>query len=198
MTGFHDFAEFVAEDVGTLDSGLNSMVLANNNELILLPINEPTFGTKRKSQIQTYLEQYQGEGVQHIALLTENIFQTLAKMKAFEESGIGFSFQAPPDRDYYTRVVDRLGGIAPLTEAQFEEAKKFGVLIDRDDQGMLLQIFTKPIGDRPTLFLEVIQRIGCADSDSKIQRPGCGGFGKGNFKDLFKSIEDYEKSLGLN
>lgn len=78
-------------------------------------------------------------------------------MKTFEDSGVGFSFQAPPDSEYYTRVIDRLGGIAPLTEAQFEEAKKFGVLIDRDDQGMLLQIFTKPIGDRPTLFLEVIQ-----------------------------------------
>lgn len=78
-------------------------------------------------------------------------------MKSLEGSGIGFSFQAPPDSGYYTRAVDRLGGISPLTPCQFEEAKKFGVLIDRDDQGMLLQIFTKPIGDRPTLFLELIQ-----------------------------------------
>jgi 4-hydroxyphenylpyruvate dioxygenase len=92
MTGFHEFAEFTAEDVGTVESGLNSVVLANNDERVLLPLNEPTYGTKRKSQIQTYLEQNQGPGLQHLALNTADIFETVAKMREMAELG-GFDFQ---------------------------------------------------------------------------------------------------------
>lgn len=101
--GFHEFAEFVAEDVGTVDSGLNSVVLASSNEMVLLPLNEPTFGTKRKSQIQTYLEQNQGEGVQHIALKTDDIFHTLSCMKKMSLWG-GFEFMDPPSKEYYANV----------------------------------------------------------------------------------------------
>jgi len=194
MTGFHDFAEFTAEDVGTVDSGLNSCVLANNNEMILLPVNEPTFGTRRKSQIQTYLEQNEGEGVQHVAFYTPDIFNTLELMRSATAWG-GFEFQAGQDHSYYERVKERVG-FDSMTEEQYVMAEKMGVLIDKDDQGILLQIFTKPIGDRPTVFFEIIQRLGCMNEG--IQKPGCGGFGKGNFKDLFKSIEQYENDLRIN
>jgi 4-hydroxyphenylpyruvate dioxygenase len=193
MTGFHEFAEFVAEDVGTVDSGLNSVVLANKDEMVLLPLNEPTFGTKRKSQIQTYLEQNKGEGVQHMALFTPNIFQTLQKMKAATRWG-GLEFMEPQPKSYYESIRNRIGD--SLTDEQYAMIEKLGLLADKDDkEGILLQIFTKPIGDRPTLFLEIIQRIGCVDKGQ--QKPGCGGFGKGNFRDLFKSIEDYEKTLKI-
>eukprot|EP00242_Pyramimonas_sp_CCMP2087_P016785 CAMPEP_0198211876 /NCGR_PEP_ID=MMETSP1445-20131203/25394_1 /TAXON_ID=36898 /ORGANISM="Pyramimonas sp., Strain CCMP2087" /LENGTH=443 /DNA_ID=CAMNT_0043886227 /DNA_START=137 /DNA_END=1464 /DNA_ORIENTATION=- len=198
MTGFHEFAEFVAEDVGTLDSGLNSMVLACDNEAVLLPINEPTHGTPRKSQIQTYLDQNEGPGVQHIALKTDDIFSTLRRMR--ERSGCGgFDFMPRPSDGYYERLPERVGKDT-LTEAQFKECKELGILVDRDDQGVLLQIFTKPLGDRPTIFIEIIQRVGCMnpsveDKKKLGQTPGCGGFGKGNFSELFKSIEDYEKQL---
>lgn len=201
MTGFHDFAEFVAEDVGTVDSGLNSVVLANNNELVLLPLNEPTYGTRRKSQIQTYLEQNNGEGVQHLALFTKDIFATLRQMRAVSDIG-GFEFVASQPASYYEKLRTRLGD--SLTEEQYHQCETLGILADKDDQGVLLQIFTKPVGDRPTLFLEIIQRVGCTSKASsgegvmvETQRPGCGGFGKGNFKDLFKSIEDYEAELGI-
>lgn len=198
MTGFHDFAEFVAEDVGTVDSGLNSVVLANNNEMVLLPLNEPTFGTRRKSQIQTYLEQNNGEGVQHMALFSKDIFATMQRMRQQQFLG-GFEFMPPPGGDYYPNMRRRLNGA--LSEQQLQKVEELGLLADRDDQGVLLQIFTRPVGDRPTLFLEIIQRIGCdIDVDGKTkkeQAPGCGGFGKGNFKDLFKSIEDFEKTLKI-
>lgn len=198
MTGFHEFAEFVAEDVGTLDSGLNSMVLACNSESVLLPINEPTFGTRRKSQIQTYLEHNEGPGVQHIALKTDDIFHTLRRMRSRTESG-GFDFMPSPSKDYYLRTPARVGENV-LTEAQWAECEELGILVDKDDQGVLLQIFTKPLGDRPTVFVEVIQRVGCMASSPVEpavyqQTPGCGGFGKGNFSELFKSIEDYERTL---
>merc|ERR1711871_65490 len=100
ITGFHDFAQFVAEYVGTIDSGLNSVVLANNNEMVLLPLNEPTYGTKRKSQIQTYLEQNNGAGVQHMALLTDDIFHTVGRIRAMGPMG-GFEFMAKPSVEYY-------------------------------------------------------------------------------------------------
>lgn len=193
MTGFHEFAEFTTADVGTVDSGLNSVVLASKNEFVLLPLNEPTFGTKRKSQIQTYLEQNNGEGVQHMALFTPNIFHTLKKMKAATRWG-GLEFMDPQPKSYYQSIRHRIGN--SLTESQYEMIEELGLLADKDDNdGVLLQIFTKPIGDRPTLFLEIIQRIGCMDEGE--QKPGCGGFGKGNFRDLFKSIEDYEKTLKI-
>ena len=224
-TGFHEFAEFTAEDVGTVDSGLNSVVLASNNELVLLPINEPTFGTRRKSQIQTYLEHNQGAGLQHLALKSDDAIDTVAKMRAVGE----FDFMPRPSEAYYDALEARVGkGI--LSEEQLRRVRDLGILVDRDDQGVLLQVFTKPVGDRPTLFVEIIQRLGCnvepgppaqrlhedegAAPPAKHPHPlrasgaeppqhydgqlgGCGGFGKGNFTELFKSIEDYERTLDV-
>lgn len=195
MTGFHEFGEFTAEDVGTVDSGLNSMVLANNNEYVLMPVNEPTFGTPRKSQIQTYLEQNQGCGIQHIAVKTEDIFTTMREMKKRGECG-GFDFMPAPNHEYYLRVPERIGKDV-LTPAQLVELEELGLLADKDDQGVLLQVFTQPVFDRTTVFLEIIQRLGC-DVDPKTgakkeQTAGCGGFGKGNFSELFRSLENYEK-----
>lgn len=218
FTGFHEFAEFVAEDVGTVDSGLNSMVLANNSEMVLLPVNEPTFGTKRKSQIQTYLEQNEGPGLQHLALKTDDIFQTLREMRSRAEFG-GFDFMPRPSSSYYKELPQKIGDV--LTEEQFKECEELGILVDKDDQGVLLQIFTRPLGDRPTVFIEIIQRLCMIESSRnggaaapetigtktppQVVEPafaneigGCGGFGKGNFSELFKSIEVYESDLGIN
>ncbi|KAF7083816.1 hypothetical protein CFC21_087567 [Triticum aestivum] len=195
FAGFHEFAEFTTEDVGTAESGLNSMVLANNSEGVLLPLNEPVHGTKRRSQIQTFLEHHGGPGVQHIAVASSDVLRTLREMRARSAMG-GFDFLPPPLPKYYEGVRRIAGDV--LSEAQIKECQELGVLVDRDDQGVLLQIFTKPVGDRPTLFLEMIQRIGCMEKDERgeeYQKGGCGGFGKGNFSELFKSIEDYEKSL---
>ncbi|GJM90301.1 hypothetical protein PR202_ga06568 [Eleusine coracana subsp. coracana] len=195
FTGFHEFAEFTAEDVGTAESGLNSVVLANNAETVLLPLNEPVHGTKRRSQIQTYLDHHGGPGVQHMALASDDVLRTLREMRARSAMG-GFEFLAPPPPNYYDGVRRRAGDV--LSEQQIKECQELRVLVDRDDQGVLLQIFTKPVGDRPTLFLEIIQRIGCMEKDERgqeYQKGGCGGFGKGNFSELFKSIEEYEKSL---
>ena len=214
FTGFHEFAEFTAEDVGTVDSGLNSMVLANNNEFVLLPINEPTFGTKRKSQIQTFLEQNEGPGVQHIALKTPDILGTLTRMRA-QSLGAGFEFMPKPSEAYYRRLPAKVGDA--LTAEEYRRVEELGILVDKDDQGVLLQIFTKPLGDRPTIFVEIIQRLGCAlgaggaegaaagagaaegvlDGPRDAQAAGCGGFGKGNFSELFKSIERYERTLDV-
>jgi len=195
FTGFHEFAEFTAEDVGTTESGLNSMVLSSNNEMVLLPMNEPVFGTKRKSQIQTYLEHNEGPGVQHLALASEDIFRTLREMRRRSTVG-GFDFMPSPPPTYYQNLKNRAGDV--LTDEQIKECEELGILVDRDDQGTLLQIFTKPVGDRPTLFVEIIQRVGCMlkdDEGKAFQKGGCGGFGKGNFSELFKSIEEYEKTL---
>ncbi|KAK7276744.1 hypothetical protein RIF29_17890 [Crotalaria pallida] len=195
FTGFHEFAEFTAEDVGTSESGLNSVVLANNAETVLLPMNEPVYGTKRKSQIETYLEHNEGAGVQHLALVSEDIFRTLREMR--QRSGVGgFEFMPSPPPTYYRNLKKRAGDV--LSDEQMKECEELGILVDRDDQGTLLQIFTKPVGDRPTIFIEIIQRIGCMlkDEEGKLyQKGGCGGFGKGNFSELFKSIEEYEKTL---
>ncbi|KAK4716532.1 hypothetical protein R3W88_014870 [Solanum pinnatisectum] len=195
FTGFHEFAEFTAEDVGTAESGLNSVVLANNDETVLLPLNEPVYGTKRKSQIQTYLEHNEGAGVQHLALVTEDIFRTLRDMR--KRSGVGgFEFMPSPPPTYYKNLKSRAGDV--LSNEQIQACEELGILVDRDDQGTLLQIFTKPVGDRPTIFIEIIQRIGCMlkDEDGQVyQKGGCGGFGKGNFSELFRSIEEYEKML---
>lgn len=193
MTGFHQFAEFTAEDVGTVDSGLNSIVLASNDETVLLPLNEPTYGTRRKSQIQTYLELNNGPGVQHIALLTTDILGTVREMRKRTPSG-GFAFMPRPSAEYYQSLPDRLSrdglGLEPLTLDTLREAEELGILVDRDDQGVLLQIFTAPVCDRATLFLEIIQRIGCEEGGGE-QRGGCGGFGKGNFAELFKRVEEF-------
>jgi 4-hydroxyphenylpyruvate dioxygenase len=194
--GYHEFGEFTAEDVGTVDSGLNSMVLANNSQEILLPVNEPTFGTPRKSQIQTFLEMNNGAGVQHMAVKTNDIFVTMRELKKRSLIG-GFEFMPAPSDDYYAKCPERIGQEV-LTTTQWAELKELGLLADRDDQGVLLQVFTKPLGDRPTCFIEVIQRVGC-DKDNMgkdiPQLPGCGGFGKGNFSELFKSIERFEKQM---
>ena len=194
-TGFHEFGEFTAADVGTVDSGLNSMVMANNNEFVLLPINEPTFGTPRKSQIQNFLEHNNGAGVQHIAVKTEDIFATMRQLKARTAFG-GVDFMPQPGPEYYKKIPSRLGEDA-LTAAQIAELEELGLLADRDDLGILLQVFTKPICDRPTVFFEIIQRLGCdvdKDTGAKIEQSGgCGGFGKGNFSELFKSVENFEK-----
>ncbi|WCJ26622.1 4-hydroxyphenylpyruvate dioxygenase [Euphorbia peplus] len=195
FTGFHEFAEFTAEDVGTMDSGLNSAVLANNEETVLFPMNEPVFGTKRKSQIQTYLEHNEGAGVQHLALASSDIFNTLREMRKRSSIG-GFEFMPSPPPTYYRNLKNRAGDV--LSDEQIKECEELGILVDRDDQGTLLQIFTKPVGDRPTIFIEIIQRVGCMLKDEagrEHQKGGCGGFGKGNFSELFKSIEEYEKTL---
>jgi 4-hydroxyphenylpyruvate dioxygenase len=196
MTGWHEFAEFTAADVGTLNSGLNSIVVASNNEFVLLPLNEPTHGTPRKSQIQTYLEQNRGPGLQHIAILTSDIFSTMRELKSRSYVG-GFEFMPTPAHSYYERVPERIGADT-LTPEQLAELESLGLLADKDDQGVLLQVFTKPLGDRPTIFIEIIQRIGCTTDECGQpieQKGGCGGFGKGNFSELFKSIEEYEKQL---
>ncbi|CAM9425951.1 unnamed protein product [Phaeothamnion confervicola] len=194
MTGMHEFAEFTAEDVGTVDSGLNSVVLASNNEEVLLPLNEPTYGTPRKSQIQTFLEQNDGPGLQHLALKSDDIFKTMRLMRERSFLG-GFEFMDCPSAEYYAALPKR---IPSLTAAQLAQIEELGLLADEDDQGILLQVFTKPVGDRATFFLEIIQRIGCnyeAPDGTLRQRGGCGGFGKGNFRELFKSIEEYERTL---
>lgn len=145
FTGFHEFAEFTSEDVGTSESGLNSAVLANNEETVLLPMNEPVYGTRRKSQIQTYLEHNEGAGVQHLALMSEDIFRTLREMR--RRSGVGgFEFMPAPPPTYYKNLKNRVGDV--LTDERITECEELGILVDRDDQGTLLQIFTKPIGDR--------------------------------------------------
>ncbi|CAM8887960.1 unnamed protein product [Rhodiola kirilowii] len=195
FTGFHEFAEFTAEDIGTSESGLNSVVLASNDEMVLLPLNEPVYGTKRKSQIQTYLEHNDGPGVQHLALSSQDIFTTLREMRKRSAVG-GFHFMPSPPPTYYKNLKNRAGDV--LTDEQIKECEELGILVDRDDQGTLLQIFTKPVGDRPTIFIEIIQRVGCMLKDEggkTYQKAGCGGFGKGNFSELFKSIEEYEKTL---
>eukprot|EP00246_Nothoceros_aenigmaticus_P018528 TRINITY_DN971_c0_g1_i1.p1 TRINITY_DN971_c0_g1~~TRINITY_DN971_c0_g1_i1.p1 ORF type:complete len:426 (-),score=71.17 TRINITY_DN971_c0_g1_i1:274-1551(-) len=195
FTGFHEFAEFTAEDVGTSDSGLNSLVLSSNNELVLLPLNEPTHGTKRKSQIQTYLEHNEGPGMQHVALVCDDIFSTLKEIQMRTAVG-GFELMPKPPATYYKSLPKRIGN--GLTAAQFKECENLGILVDKDDQGILLQIFTKPVGDRPTLFIEIIQRVGCIMRDEEgrpFQKAGCGGFGKGNASALFKSTEEYEETF---
>lgn len=211
MTGFHEFAEFVADDVGTDESGLNSIVLSSNDEMVLMPFNEPTLG-KRKSQIQMFLDYNEGPGVQHIALKTDDIFATLRAMRENSMFG-GLEFVPKPGKAYYDRLPSRLGN--KLSKEEYAMCEEYGVLADTDPEGDLLQIFTRPAFDRPTVFFEIIQRIGCnlkpEDPEAKagaagaavagqkpvplIQKPGCGGFGKGNFAELFKSIEDYEKAV---
>lgn len=174
-------------------------MLANNNEMILLPVNEPTHGTRRKSQIQTFLEHNNGSGLQHIAVKTDDIFATIREMRSRSHIG-GFSFMPAPPHSYYERCPERIGKDV-LSPEQWEELEKLGLLADRDDRGVLLQVFTKPLGDRPTIFIEVIQRVGCdisPETGEKIeQAAGCGGFGKGNFSELFKSLEEYERTLDV-
>lgn len=173
VMGFAQLVSFDDKDISTEYTALMSKVMSNGNGRIKFPINEPAEGRK-KSQIEEYIQFYNGAGVQHMALATDNIIETVT---ALRDRGIEF-LKVP--MSYYEDVLDRVGEIdedlAPLSE--------LGILIDKDDEGYLLQIFTKPIVDRPTLFIEI------------IQRKGAKSFGKGNFKALFEAIEREQEMRG--
>ncbi len=166
VMGFHLLATFDDKDISTEYSALMSKVVSNGNGYIKFPINEPAIG-KRKSQIEEYLDYYRSPGVQHIAIETYDIISTVSELR---ERGVEFLYVP---ENYYDDVPQRVGHI----EEDLEQIKKLNILVDRDDEGYLLQIFTKPVEDRPTLFYEI------------IQRKGAKSFGKGNFKALFESIE---------
>ncbi|PSK97233.1 4-hydroxyphenylpyruvate dioxygenase [Haloactinopolyspora alba] len=175
VMGFANMAEFVGDDIATEYSALMSKVVANGNHRVKFPLNEPAVG-KKKSQIDEYLEYYGQAGCQHIALATNDILRTVDAMRAE-----GVDFLATPDAYYEDpELRERIGTV----RVPVEELKKRGVLVDRDEDGYLLQIFTKPIGDRPTVFYELIERHGSL------------GFGKGNFKALFQSIEREQERRG--
>jgi 4-hydroxyphenylpyruvate dioxygenase len=173
VMGFHQLAHFDDKQISTEYSALMSKVMEDGKGRIKFPINEPAEG-RRKSQIEEYLDFYRGPGVQHIAMLTSDIFATV---RALRENGV--RFLRVPDA-YYERLPERLGGVT-LDVAVMRE---LGILFDRDDEGHLLQIFTQPVEDRPTLFYEVIERHGSR------------GFGVGNFKALFVSIEEEQAKRG--
>lgn len=173
VMGFYNLLTFDDKDISTEYSALMSKVMSNGNGYIKFPINEPAEG-KKKSQIEEYIIFYEGQGVQHIALATDNIIETVTEMRKR-----GVEFLDTPD-SYYETVLDRVGKI----DEDLEVLKKLRILIDRDDEGYLLQIFTKPVEDRPTLFYEI------------IQRKGAKSFGKGNFKALFESIEREQARRG--
>ncbi|KAJ9707251.1 hypothetical protein PVL29_002303 [Vitis rotundifolia] len=212
---FHELAEFMVEDGGTSESRLNSVVLACNNEIVLLLLNEPVFGIKRKNQIQTYLEHNEGAGMQHLVLMSDNICRTLREIR--QRSGVGrFEFMPSPPSTYYRNMKKKAGDVP--TNDQIKECEDLGILVNKNNQGTLLQIFTKPLGDRkelilleycwinwfclyllckPTIFIEIIQRLECMVKDcwALSYKGGCGGFGKDNFSKLLISIEEYENTL---
>jgi 4-hydroxyphenylpyruvate dioxygenase len=171
--GMTEMLHFSDEDISTEYSALMSKVVTSGNGRIKFPINEPAEG-KRKSQIDEYLEFYGGPGAQHIAVATRDIVGTVEQLRAR-----GVQFLMTP-QSYYDDVPARIGEI----QEDVEDLRRLGILVDRDDEGYLLQIFTKPIGDRPTMFLEVIERHGAR------------GFGDGNFKALFEAIEREQERRG--
>ena len=173
IMGFTQLQAFSDEDISTEYSALMSKVMESDNGRIKFPINEPAEG-KKKSQIDEYLDFYQGPGVQHIALLTDDIITAITKLK---ENGV--EFLEVPDT-YYEDLTERIGDI----DEDMKVLKKLKILVDRDDEGYLLQLFTKPVEDRPTVFYEV------------IQRKGSRGFGIGNFKALFQAIEKHQDERG--
>jgi 4-hydroxyphenylpyruvate dioxygenase len=173
VMGFKLLVTFDDKDISTEYSALMSKVVSNGNGYIKFPINEPASG-KKKSQIEEYLDFYNGPGVQHIAIATDDIIHTVGELR---KRGIEFLYV--PD-NYYEDVMDRVGSI----NEDLKELKKLNILIDRDEEGYLLQIFTKPVQDRPTLFFEIIERNGAKS------------FGKGNFKALFESIEREQELRG--
>ncbi|HFS66964.1 MAG TPA: 4-hydroxyphenylpyruvate dioxygenase [Flavobacteriia bacterium] len=173
VMGFAQLISFDDKDISTEYTALMSKVMTNGNGRIKFPINEPAEG-KKKSQIEEYLDYYQGAGVQHIAVATDDIVFTVSEMK---KRGIEFLYVPGT---YYDTVDERVGQIAE----DMDLLKKHGIMVDRDDEGYLLQIFTKPLTDRPTLFFEI------------IQRKGAQSFGKGNFKALFESIEAEQARRG--
>lgn len=173
VMGFKLLLTFDDKDISTEYSALMSKVVSNGNGYIKFPINEPADG-KKKSQIEEYLDFYKGAGVQHIAVETYDIIHTVGEMR---KRGVDFLYVP---ETYYDDVLDRVGEI----DEDLDALKKLNVLIDRDESGYLLQIFTKPVEDRPTLFFEI------------IQRKGAKSFGKGNFKALFESIEREQANRG--
>lgn len=173
VMGFTQLVSFDDKDISTEYTALMSKVMSNGNGRIKFPINEPAEGRK-KSQIEEYIKFYNGAGVQHIAVATDNIIETVSQLKAR-----GVEFLYVPD-NYYDTVLDRVGEI----DEDLAPLKELGILIDRDDEGYLLQLFTKPVLDRPTLFFEI------------IQRKGAQSFGKGNFKALFEAIEREQANRG--
>jgi len=173
VLGFRLLLTFDDEDISTEYSALMSTVVSNGNGYVKFPINEPADG-KKKSQIEEYLDFYQTAGVQHIAIETDNIIATVSELRRR-----GVDFLHVPD-NYYDTVLDRVGEI----DEEITALKEQNILVDRDDEGYLLQIFTKPVEDRPTLFYEI------------IQRKGAKSFGKGNFKALFESIEREQELRG--
>ena len=173
VLGLERFMTFEDKDISTEFTALNSVVMANGSRNLKFPINEPAPG-RRKSQVEEYNDFYRSPGVQHIALLTADIIHTVSRLR---DNGV--EFLRVPD-DYYEILPGRVG---PIDEA-LGTLKELGILVDKDDQGYLLQIFTQPVEDRPTLFFEI------------IQRKGCQGFGKGNFKALFEAIEREQARRG--
>lgn len=174
VMGFVNILSFDDKQINTEYSALMSKVMSNGNGYVKFPINEPAEG-KKKSQIEEYLEFYEGEGVQHAALATHDILKTV---KALKERGVEF-LGAPPEA-YYDMLSERVGEI----DEEIKAIQDLGILVDRDEEGYLLQIFTKPIEDRPTLFFEI------------IQRKGAQSFGAGNFKALFEAIEREQEKRG--
>lgn len=173
VMGFRNILTFDDKDISTEYSALMSKVMSNGNGFVKFPINEPAEG-KKKSQVEEYLEFYKGEGVQHVALATEDIVRTVRDLRS---RGVDF-LQVPVS--YYDDLLARVGTI----DESIEPLRELGILVDRDDEGYLLQIFTKPVEDRPTLFFEI------------IQRKGAKSFGKGNFKALFEAIEREQELRG--
>ena len=173
VMGFKNILSFDDNDISTEYSALMSKVMSNGNGFVKFPINEPAEG-KKKSQVEEYLEFYNGEGVQHVALATNDIVTTVRDLKS---RGVEF-LQVPTT--YYDDLLDRVGTI----DEDLEPLKELGILVDRDDEGYLLQLFSKPVQDRPTLFFEI------------IQRKGAKSFGKGNFKALFEAIEREQAERG--
>jgi 4-hydroxyphenylpyruvate dioxygenase len=175
VMGFVNMAEFIGDDIATDYSALMSKVVANGNHRVKFPLNEPAIA-KRKSQIDEYLEYYRGPGAQHLALATNDILRTVDELR--QE---GVEFLETPDAYYQDpELRARIGEV----RVPVEELHKRGILVDRDEDGYLLQIFTRPLGDRPTVFFELIERHGSL------------GFGKGNFKALFESIEREQAKRG--
>ena len=178
VMGFENFLSFDDKQIHTEYSALMSKVMSNGNGRIKFPINEPAKAAK-KSQIEEYLDFYEGSGVQHIAVATDDIIETVSQLKAR-----GIEFLPPPPQAYYDDIPNRLGEHREMMKEDINELQKLSILVDADEEGYLLQIFTKPIEDRPTLFFEIIQRMGAR------------GFGAGNFKALFESIEREQANRG--
>ncbi|WP_140939557.1 4-hydroxyphenylpyruvate dioxygenase [Sphingobacterium lumbrici] len=174
VMGFVNILSFDDKQINTEYSALMSKVMSNGNGYVKFPINEPAEG-KKKSQIEEYLEFYEGEGVQHAALATKDIVSTVKALKAR-----GVEFLSAPPEAYYDMLPDRVGEI----DEEIKIIQDLGILVDRDEEGYLLQIFTKPVEDRPTLFYEI------------IQRKGAQSFGAGNFKALFEAIEREQEKRG--